>query len=41
MARLNIYDVEPKRKRVLIARFKSYAVDPKLSDLPMSRLKLL
>ena len=34
------FNAEPKRKRVLIERLKSYAVDPKLSDLPMSRLKL-
>ena len=38
--KVKCYHTEPKRKRVLIERIKSYAVDPKLSDLPMSRLKL-
>ena len=39
MARLNSEGMEPKRKRVLIARFKSYVIDPKLSDLSMVRMK--
>ena len=39
MARLNSEGMEPKRKRVLIARYKSYVIDPKLGDLSMVRMK--
>ena len=31
---------EPKRKRVLIGRYKLAGVDAKPSDVPMSRLKV-
>ncbi len=38
-ASLRLSESEAKRKRVLIARMKLYAIDPKPGDLAMSRLK--
>ena len=40
MARLSTEGMEPKGNRVLIARYKSYEIDPKPSDLTMVRMKL-
>ena len=40
MARLSTEGMKPKGNRVLIARIKSYEIDPKPSDLTMSRMKL-
>ena len=39
LARLNITDVEPQRKRVLIGQ-ELIVVDPKPCDLSMGRVKL-
>ena len=38
-ARLSYSVAEPKGNRVLIARIKLHALDPKPGDLSMSRLK--
>ena len=39
LARLRYSVPEPQGNRVLRARMKSVAIDPKPCDLPMSRLK--
>ena len=38
IARLSLYEMEPKGNRVLIAR-KLYVLDPKPGDLSMARVK--